>query len=271
MDVIKSATTEYFKSSQTLAKRNKEPLGVGGVDILPLDAVRALLSSLTRIWRWRNTLIASSVVASINIDNYGMSTDHWRSMLHMHVHAFIHSRVDYCNAILLGVRDGVMSKLQSVLHAAARLVTGVRRPEWAYHADPSWCDPLAVSQAADHIQDCNNGFYLCSWYVPGVFLCGLYASSVTGRAKLRSAHHGHLIVPATKTKTFGSRRFRSAAPTVWNSLLSRHQHKFRTICRWTKNLVAWMCLHVIGATENNIVAAPHKCTDWLINWLIEYL
>jgi len=37
-------------------------------------------------------------------------------------------------------------------------------------------------------------------------------------AKLRSAHHGHLIVPATKSKTFGSHSLRSAAPTVWNSL-----------------------------------------------------
>jgi len=41
--------------------------------------------------------------------------------------------------------------------------------------------------------------------------------TVAGRAKLRSAHHGHLIVLATETKTFVSRSFRSAAPTVWNS------------------------------------------------------
>jgi len=42
--------------------------------------------------------------------------------------------------------------------------------------------------------------------------------TVAGRAKLRSARHGELIVPPTTTKTFGSRSFRSAAPTVWNSL-----------------------------------------------------
>ena len=38
--------------------------------------------------------------------------------------------------------------------------------------------------------------------------------TVTERAKLRSARHGHLIVPATKTKTFGGRTFRSAAPIL---------------------------------------------------------
>ena len=42
--------------------------------------------------------------------------------------------------------------------------------------------------------------------------------TVARRANLRSARHGHLIVPATKTKTFGSRSLRSAAPTLWNSL-----------------------------------------------------
>ena len=36
----------------------------------------------------------------------------------------------------------------------------------------------------------------------------------------RSARLGHLVVPATKTKTFGSRSFRLAAPTVWSSLCS---------------------------------------------------
>jgi len=40
-----------------------------------------LASSSTRIWWLRNTLMASSVVASIN---YGPSADHWCSMLHMY-------------------------------------------------------------------------------------------------------------------------------------------------------------------------------------------
>jgi len=44
------------------------------------------------------------------------------------------------------------------------------------------------------------------------------AETVAGSAKLRSARHGELIVPPTRTKTFSSRSFHSAAPTVWNSL-----------------------------------------------------
>jgi len=42
--------------------------------------------------------------------------------------------------------------------------------------------------------------------------------TVAGRAKLRSAGHGEIIVPPMRTKIFGSHSFRSAGPTVWNSL-----------------------------------------------------
>jgi len=43
------------------------------------------------------------------------------------VHAFIASRLDYCNALLYGVSDRLMCLLQSVQNAAARLVTGAWR------------------------------------------------------------------------------------------------------------------------------------------------
>ena len=45
------------------------------------------------------------------------------------VHAFVSSRVDYCNSLYYGATEGVHKKLQSVLNAAARLVTGQRRHE----------------------------------------------------------------------------------------------------------------------------------------------
>ena len=37
------------------------------------------------------------------------------------------SRLDYCNGVLVGLPDSQLSRLQSVLHAAARLNHGVRR------------------------------------------------------------------------------------------------------------------------------------------------
>jgi hypothetical protein len=45
------------------------------------------------------------------------------------MHAFISSRLDYCNALYYGIADGLMDRLQSVQNAAARLVTGLERRE----------------------------------------------------------------------------------------------------------------------------------------------
>ena len=36
---------------------------------------------------------------------------------------------DYCNALLYGIADGQLQRLQSVQNAAARLVTGTRRTD----------------------------------------------------------------------------------------------------------------------------------------------
>ena len=43
------------------------------------------------------------------------------------VHAFISSRLDYCNSLLYGIGDGLVKKLQAVPNSAARVVTGTRK------------------------------------------------------------------------------------------------------------------------------------------------
>jgi len=44
-------------------------------------------------------------------------------------HAFISSRLDYCNVLYCGIADGLLSRLQSVQNAAARLATGLGQRE----------------------------------------------------------------------------------------------------------------------------------------------
>ena len=64
----------------------------------------------------------------------------------LHTLAFISSRIDYCNANLYGATDAVNRRLQAVLHAAARLITGVWRND---HITPTLRDTfhwLPVSQ-----------------------------------------------------------------------------------------------------------------------------
>ena len=43
------------------------------------------------------------------------------------VHAFISSRLDYCNSLLYGIGDGLLTKLQTVQNAAACVVAETRK------------------------------------------------------------------------------------------------------------------------------------------------
>ena len=48
------------------------------------------------------------------------------NLLEQVVHAFISSRLDYCNALYTGIGKNALSRLQSVQNSAARLLTGAR-------------------------------------------------------------------------------------------------------------------------------------------------
>ena len=55
------------------------------------------------------------------------------------VQAFVHCQLDYCNALLAGVADVHLKRLQSIQNAAARLVSGSHR-----------CDPITPVLARLH-------------------------------------------------------------------------------------------------------------------------
>ena len=65
------------------------------------------------------------------------------------VHAFVSSRVDYCNAIFVGAPKNVTDKLR-VLKAAARIVSGTRKYDHGLtdlmHKELHWLDvPVELS------------------------------------------------------------------------------------------------------------------------------
>ena len=53
------------------------------------------------------------------------------------VHAFVHSRLDYCNSVLVCLPWSLVQQLQSVLNSAARLVFGLKRFD---HITPALMD-----------------------------------------------------------------------------------------------------------------------------------
>ena len=60
------------------------------------------------------------------------------------VHAFVTSRIDYYNVLLAGARKTTTDKLQRLLNAAARLLSGTkkfdRRLSQLVHVDLHWLD-----------------------------------------------------------------------------------------------------------------------------------
>jgi hypothetical protein len=127
------------------------------------------------------------------------------------VHAFISSRLDYCNSLLYGIADGLLKKLQSVQNAAARLITRSRRRD---HIAPvlrelHW---LPVRQRIKFKVACLV-FQSLSNQAPEYLSadCRL----VTG--SLRSADTRTCAVPRTHN-SFGDRSFSTSGPYLWNTL-----------------------------------------------------
>lgn len=133
------------------------------------------------------------------------------------VHAFITSRLDYCNALYAGCHKSVTHSLQLIQNAAARVVTCTRKYQ---HISPvlkelHWlpvCDRIQYKLAVTAFKSLNG---LAPSYLVD---CCKPTSLHHNRAGLRSESSGNLIVPRTYSATYGNIPFSVAGPVVWNSL-----------------------------------------------------
>ena len=126
----------------------------------------------------------------------------------MLVHAFVTSRVDYCNSVLSSALKKVKDKLQHVQNAAARLVTGTRKYERGLsrlmHDDLHWLviPQRVLCKLAMTVHRClRHGIprYLADYCVP--------VSEVAGRQHLRSARNRQLSVPRVRVARLGPVHF----------------------------------------------------------------
>jgi len=135
----------------------------------------------------------------------------------MLVHAFVTSRLDYCNSLLAGASKSVTNRLQLVLNAAARLVTNTRRHD---HITPVLRDLYWLPLPERVIYKLCLLVYKCLHGLAPAYLidCCLPVTHIRGRSQLRSASKGDLAVSKMKTATYGGILFQAAAPLVWNKL-----------------------------------------------------
>ncbi len=130
------------------------------------------------------------------------------------IHAFLTSRLDYCNSLYCGLPQTAISHLQVVQNSAARLLTWTKK--------------------RDHIFP----ILACLLWLPvkfriyfkiAVFVCKAlsdlapkYSSDLlipySPQRALRSNNQLLLTVPRCRCKTKGGRAFSAAAPKLWNSL-----------------------------------------------------
>lgn len=130
------------------------------------------------------------------------------------VHAFITTRLDFCNSLLYGLPNQLIQRLQSVQNSAARLISLTTKYE---HISPilrelHW---LPV-QYRIHFKIILLTFKCFNNSAPA-YLKDLIEQYVPRRA-LRSGNKNYLTIPRYKLKTYGRRSFSVAAPLLWNSL-----------------------------------------------------
>ena len=132
----------------------------------------------------------------------------------MIIHAFISSRLDYCNSLFTCLSKNQLYRLQTVQNSAARLLMHINKRA---HITPvlaalHWLPVqyriqfkiLVITFRALHGQV---PFYISD-------LIQLH----TPTRSLRSLGQMLLVVPRTNFKTRGDRSFQAVAPRLWNDL-----------------------------------------------------
>ena len=148
------------------------------------------------------------------------------------IHALVTARLDYANALLYGLPQTTLQRLQRVQNCAARLVSRTRKYD---HITP-------VLQHLHWLPICVRPTYKVLMFVYSVmheqapcYLAELLSRRQSNR-RLRSASLPLLRLPASQTVTHGDRRFAVAAAALWNGLpdsvrTAKTQPQYKTLLK----------------------------------------
>jgi hypothetical protein len=137
-----------------------------------------------------------------------------RDVLESLVHAFVTSRLDYCNSLYLGIPQNQLDRLQRIQNSAARLVTdsGAREHITPVLQDLHW---LPVKQRV--IFKVLLIVFKSIHNLTPQYLSQLISVHVPSR-RLRSSNQNFLTIPFTRSSFVKNSVFSVAGPTIFNTL-----------------------------------------------------
>jgi len=210
----------WFASPHHMRDIPTDGISVSDANITPSTTVRSLGVQLDGSLTLRSHV--SSVVSSCfyQLKQLGrvqksISRDNMKTLLH----AFVSSRLDYCNSLLAGQPTCLLDRLQVVQNAAARMYAGLSRCRSVTEVlrdDLHWLMiPYRITyKLCTMAYRCLHGTapeYLTNY-------CVRLSDQASRTSRNRSATSGNLFVPRTRLKTYGQRTFATSGPSAWNSL-----------------------------------------------------
>jgi hypothetical protein len=207
-----------FKSRHRVDSFDRASVKIGDIVAESESCVRNLGVWLDEMLTMEKQVNSISKSAYMHLRNIGrirryLTSDATKSL----IHASVTSRLDYCNTLLYGLPCTLINKLQRVQNTGARIITRSSRHD---HIRPVLKDLhwLPISRRIDY------KMLMLTWkalhgFAPTyiVDLLEVYTSS----RSLRSTSVVSLVVPRSKTRSYGGRSLRCAAASLWNALPSQ--------------------------------------------------
>src|SRR6218665_2840244 len=132
------------------------------------------------------------------------------------VHAFICTRIDYCNSLLIGLPKTRLAHVQSVLNAAARMIAHL--PPYSHISD-YMINELQLLPILARVR--YKAILLVAKSQQGLapkYLCELMSKPPSARSSrpLRSADRCYLLIPWSRTSLSQNRALAVVGPALWN-------------------------------------------------------
>jgi hypothetical protein len=232
-----------FTSKHNALHMENVSVCVGDINITSVNSVRNLgviFDSAMNMDQQLNSICRSGYHQLRNIGHIRryLTSDATKSL----VNGLITSRLDYCNALLNGLPQTSINKLQRIQNTAARIVTRTSRRS---HMTPVLKDLhwLPVKYRVQ-FKILMHTYKALHEQAPGYISDML--TVYQPRRTLRSMDSVTLVVPRGRTSTFGERTFQCSAAKLWNALPA-HIRESKTLNSFKKLLKTHLFSSHFGA------------------------